>query len=115
MPIVKRLSIIAGLILLLLLSAPVIVLFTLGHSEAALRYVVAQLPTKAGSLEKLQIDNVRGTLAGGFSVERIVIEHDLVYLAQFQIVMWVAQTQPCHRCQISSYLHRGKTYFQAYR
>lgn len=80
MPIVKRLSIIAGLILLLLLSAPVIVLFTLGHSEAALRYVVAQLPTKAGSLEKLQIDDVRGTLAGGFTVERIVIEHDLVYL-----------------------------------
>ena len=66
--------------LLLLLSMPVIALFTLGHSEAALRYAVAQLPTKAGSLEKLQIDNLRGTLAGGFTVDRIVIEHDLVYL-----------------------------------
>lgn len=76
----KRISVIAGLMLLLLLSLPVIALFTLGHSEAALRYAVAQLPTKAGSLEKLQIDNLRGTLAGGFTVDRIVIEHDLVYL-----------------------------------
>jgi len=80
MPVAKRLSIIAGLLLLILLSAPVIALFTIGHSETALRYLVAQIPSKAGSLEKLQINNVRGSLAGGFTVERIVIEHDLVYL-----------------------------------
>lgn len=81
MPSVKRLSIIALVALLLLLSAPVIALFMLGHSEAALRYAVAQLPMKTGSLERLQVENVRGTLAGGFTAERIVIEHDLVFLS----------------------------------
>lgn len=81
MPLVKRLSIIALAALLLLLSAPIIALLTLGHSEAALRYVVAQLPTKAGSLEQLKVENVRGTLAGGFTVDRIVIEHDVVFLS----------------------------------
>ena len=79
MPLVKRLSIIALAALLLLLSAPIIALLTLGHSEAALRYVVAQLPTKAGSLEQLKVENVRGTLAGGFTVDRIVIEHDAFF------------------------------------
>lgn len=76
----KLRSKISLLLLAVVLMSPVAALFTLGYSETALQSLVARLPKSAGPLEKLQIDNVQGSLAGGFSVGVIVIEHDLVHL-----------------------------------
>lgn len=48
------------------------------YTEAGLRFVVARLPEKMGkSNTSLRIEDVRGTIAGGFSAARVVVGHEL--------------------------------------
>jgi len=77
---VKIKSKIALVFLTVLLSSPVALLFALGYSETLLKNTVARLPKSAGAVERLHIEDVKGSLAGGFSVGLIIIEHDLVHL-----------------------------------
>ena len=76
----KRARLILPLLAVVLLTAPLSALWLLGHSEGALRFVVAQLPVSFGTIERLEIREVRGSLAGGFVVGAIEIDHDIVHL-----------------------------------
>lgn len=73
----KRRYLILLLIFLVLLVLPAASLWTLGHSEAALQRLVGMIPERFGALEKLSIRDVRGSLADGFEIGTIEVEHDL--------------------------------------
>ncbi|NDE00681.1 MAG: hypothetical protein EBZ91_02775, partial [Gammaproteobacteria bacterium] len=70
----KLALVLLGVLLLLPLGA----LWALGHSNALVRALVARLPTSLGSIETLQITGVQGTIAGGLSIDRVLIQHDIV-------------------------------------
>ncbi len=48
------------------------------YTEAGLRFAVSMLPEKLGKSQViLQIENVKGTIAGGFSADRVFVGHEL--------------------------------------
>jgi translocation and assembly module TamB len=49
------------------------------YTEAGLRFVVARLPEKMGKVT-LKIENVEGTIAGGFSAHLVEVDHDLTFV-----------------------------------
>jgi translocation and assembly module TamB len=74
----RRLKIAAaslGLLVLVLLLFLAWVIYT----EAGLRFVVAHLPEKLGKVT-LKIEDVRGTIAGGFSAHLVDIDNDLTHV-----------------------------------
>src|SRR5688572_22617454 len=72
----KRLKI-AALIFASLLVVMVALLAWVIYTEAGLRFAVARLPEKMGRSMTLKIDHVSGTIAGGFSANRVDIGHEL--------------------------------------
>ncbi len=65
---------------LLLIALPLIALWTLGHSESALRFVMAKIPSRFGTIERISIRDVQGSLADGVTIGVIDIEHDVVHI-----------------------------------
>ena len=65
---------------LLLCVLPLVALWMLGHSESALRYAVSKIPSRFGTLERLSIRDVRGSLADGVNIGAIDIDHDVVHI-----------------------------------
>ena len=53
-------------------------LATVMHSESALQFIVRQLPERFGSIERLVVKDVSGTLAKGVRIGSLEVEHDLV-------------------------------------
>ena len=49
------------------------------YTETGLRFVVANLPEKLGKVT-LRIENVKGTIAGGFSAQTVDVDHELSYV-----------------------------------
>ncbi len=76
----KRRTTLILLLAALLLVAPLAMLWTLGHSAGALRFVTERIPQRFGRLERFEIRDVRGSLADGFTVGAIDIEHDIVHI-----------------------------------
>lgn len=77
---IRHLSVISLLLLGLLAALPLLALWVLGHSPAALQALVSRLPKQIGPVEYLAVEGVQGSIGGGFSIENIEIRHDLVYL-----------------------------------
>ena len=74
----KRKLKIAALIFGSLLLVLVLFLAWILYTEAGLRFVVASLPEKLGKSQTiLRIDNVQGTIAGGFRSDRAFVGHEL--------------------------------------
>jgi translocation and assembly module TamB len=73
----KRKLKIAALAVLSLVTVLVLFLAWVIYTEAGLRFAVARLPEKIGRSMTLKIVEVRGTIAGGFSAERVDIGHEL--------------------------------------
>jgi translocation and assembly module TamB len=74
----RRFLLLLPLVLLTLLAVGALgALVAVMHSEAALQFVVRQLPERFGTIERLSVKDVRGTLAGGVQVGSIEVEHDL--------------------------------------
>lgn len=71
----KIAALIAGLLVLLLLSLLAWIVYT----EAGLRFAVARLPEKMGKVT-LRIEGVRGTIAGGFSAEYVDVDHTVTHV-----------------------------------
>jgi len=65
---------------LLILALPLVALWMLGHSESALRFALAKIPSRFGTIERLAIRDVKGSLAGGVNIGAIDIEHDVVHV-----------------------------------
>lgn len=76
----KRRTSLLLLIAGVLLSLPVVALWTLGYSESALQRLVSLIPQKIGALQSISIRGVRGSVAGGFEIDSVDVEHDLVTL-----------------------------------
>lgn len=78
----KRKLKIAGLALLALVALLVACLAWVIYTEAGLRFAVARLPAKFGkSQTELVITNVQGTIARGFSAERVDVRHEVTNVA----------------------------------
>ena len=74
----RRLKIVAlafGALVLLL----VLLLAWVIYTEAGLQFAVARLPQKLGSVT-LVIEDVRGTIAGGFSAKHVDVDHALTHV-----------------------------------
>lgn len=76
----KRARLILTLIAVILLTAPLTALWVLGHSESTLRFLLGQIPAQFGTVERLQIRDVGGSLAGGFVIGTVEIDHDVFHL-----------------------------------
>jgi len=74
---VKRRTRLLLVLLVLLLTLPLAALFALTHSEATLQFVARHLPQRFGSIEKLAVTGVQGTLAGGLRIASIEVIHDV--------------------------------------
>ena len=72
----KRRIKIAALISGSLLLLSILLLAWVIYTEAGLRFAVARLPEKMGKVT-LRIDEVKGTIAGGFSAEYVDVDHEL--------------------------------------
>ena len=73
----KRRTRLLLVLLVLLLALPLAALFALTHSEATLQSVARHLPQRFGSIEKLAVTGVQGTLAGGLRIASIEVIHDV--------------------------------------
>ncbi|MBM4216273.1 MAG: hypothetical protein FJ178_00240, partial [Gammaproteobacteria bacterium] len=76
----KRRNLIITIILALVVAIPVAGLWTLGYSEPALQRLISLIPNKVGTLQNISIKEVRGSLAGGFEIGSVDVEHDIVKL-----------------------------------
>ncbi|HUQ11832.1 MAG TPA: hypothetical protein VM146_16075, partial [Steroidobacteraceae bacterium] len=71
---------ITGLVFASLLVVVILLLAWVIHTEAGLRFAVARLPEKMGKSMTLKIGKVSGTIAGGFSADNVVAEHELTHV-----------------------------------
>ena len=74
----RRLLLLPLVLLVLLAAGALGVLLTVMHSEPALQAVLQRLPERFGTVERLSVRDVSGTLAGGVRVGSLEIEHDIV-------------------------------------
>ncbi|MFM7707214.1 MAG: hypothetical protein ACKO9D_04200, partial [Gammaproteobacteria bacterium] len=73
----KRRTRLLLVLLVLLLVLPLAALWALTHSEATLQTIARHLPQRFGSLERLAVTGVQGTLAGGLRIASLEVEHDV--------------------------------------
>jgi translocation and assembly module TamB len=65
--------------LLVLAAIPAALLWFLAYTPEGIRFVVDRVPTRIGPVT-LHIEGASGTVAGGFTVQRFTLEHELVSL-----------------------------------
>jgi translocation and assembly module TamB len=75
----RRIFIILGITLLLVVSVPSAVIYYIAYTEPGLQWLVAHLPKRVGNTE-MEFVGARGTLAGGYTLERFELEHERVHL-----------------------------------
>ncbi|MFM7800426.1 MAG: hypothetical protein ACKPBA_15805, partial [Planctomycetota bacterium] len=73
----KRRTRLLLVLLVLLLVLPLAALWALTHSEATLQTIARHLPQRFGSIERLAVTGVQGTLAGGLRIASLEVEHDV--------------------------------------
>ena len=87
----KRRLKIAGLVFGSLILLLIVLLAWVIYTEAGLRFAVARLPEKMGKVT-LRIDDVHGTIAGGFSAAYVDVDHELsrtqVWKGQARVNFW---------------------------
>ena len=71
----KIAALVFGSLVLVVISLLAWVIYT----EAGLRFAVARLPEKMGKVT-LKIDDVKGTIAGGFQARLVEVDHELTYV-----------------------------------
>ncbi len=77
--VVKKLTLGTALLALLLVGLPTGLLLFLTHTERGLQLIFDNLPAQAGR-STFQAEGAHGTLAGGFRIDRFLLQHDLVAL-----------------------------------
>jgi translocation and assembly module TamB len=76
----RRFTLGTGIALGAALAIPLALLGTLAYTEAGLRFVVERIPERIGKIERLRLEGVSGTLAGGFALRRLELVHERVAL-----------------------------------
>jgi autotransporter translocation and assembly factor TamB len=75
----RRILIILGIALLIVVSVPTAVVYYLAYTQPGLQWVVNHVPRRIGRTQ-LEIVGARGTLARGFTLERFESEHERAHL-----------------------------------
>lgn len=75
----RRLVLISVIVALLVLIVPAALMYYVAYTESGLQFVVSKVPRRVGRAS-LQIDAVRGTLAHGFEIGRLEIDHERSHL-----------------------------------
>jgi translocation and assembly module TamB len=75
----RRILIILGIVLLLAVSVPGAAVYYLAYTEPGLQWLVDHVPKRIGRTE-LAVVGARGTLAGGFTLERFESDHERVHI-----------------------------------
>ena len=76
---VRKLTVTASLLVLLLALVPASLLYYLGYTESGLQFIVANLPQRLGRVT-MHAEGASGTIAHGLKLERFELEHELVSL-----------------------------------
>ena len=76
---IRKITFTASLLVLLLALVPASLLYYLGYTEHGLQFIVANLPARLGRVT-FQAEGATGTLAGGMTLRRFELEHELVSL-----------------------------------
>jgi translocation and assembly module TamB len=75
----RRILIILGIVLLIVVSVPVAGIYYLAYTEPGLQWLADHVPKRIGRTE-LAVVGARGTLAGGFTLERFESDHERVHI-----------------------------------
>jgi translocation and assembly module TamB len=75
----RLLLILACLLVLMVIVAPAVIIWSAVYTESGLEFVARHLPHRIGGVQ-LDISDVTGTLASGVHVARVEIDHELVHL-----------------------------------
>jgi translocation and assembly module TamB len=75
----RLLLILACLLVLLVIVAPAVIIWSAVYTESGLKFVARHVPHRIGGVQ-LDISGVTGTLASGVHVARVEIDHELVHL-----------------------------------
>lgn len=79
MPILRKLTLSAAILLLLLAALPAALLYYFAYTESGLQFIAARVPERIGKVQ-LRVEGVGGTIAGGLTLHRVQLEHELVSL-----------------------------------
>ena len=114
---VKKLTLSAGILVLLLAAIPASLLYFLAYTEAGLQFIVARLPSRIGPVTMLA-EGATGTIAGGLSLQHFHLEHELVSIDVRDVrgrvdvlpLLWQSiQVQDAHVDSLRIDAHRRKT------
>jgi translocation and assembly module TamB len=75
----RRIFIILGIALLLVVSVPAAAIYYIAYTESGLQWLVAHLPRHIGNSD-MEFVGAKGTLARGFTLERFELDHERVHL-----------------------------------
>lgn len=75
----RRILSIIGIAIAFVIAVPAGVLYYLAYTEQGLGFIVSHIPTQIGRTQ-MELVGARGTLAGGFTLERFELEHERVHL-----------------------------------
>ncbi|MBX5459509.1 MAG: translocation/assembly module TamB domain-containing protein [Steroidobacteraceae bacterium] len=75
----RRVLIIVALVIAIAIAIPAVAVYYAAYTESGLQLIVRHIPKRIGRTQ-LEIVGARGTLAGGFTLERLETEHERVHL-----------------------------------
>jgi translocation and assembly module TamB len=75
----RRIFIILGIALLFVVSVPTAAIYYIAYTEPGLQWFVAHLPRHIANTD-MEFVGAKGTLAGGFTLERFELDHERVHL-----------------------------------
>jgi autotransporter translocation and assembly factor TamB len=75
----RRILIIIGIAILFVITVPAGLIYYAAYTEPGLQFIVSHMPKRVGRTQ-LDFVGARGTLAGGFTLQRFELEHERVHL-----------------------------------
>ena len=114
---VKKLTLSAAILVLLLAALPASLLYFLAYTEPGLQFIVARLPSRIGPVTMLA-EGATGTVAGGLALQHFHLEHELVSIDVRDVrgrvdvlpLLWQSiQVQEAHVDSLRIEVHRRKT------
>jgi translocation and assembly module TamB len=115
--VVRKLTLSAAIFVLLLAVIPASLLYYFAYTGSGLQFIAARLPPRIGNV-RLQAEGVSGTIAGGLTLRRFHLEHELVSLtvenlqARLEVLplLWQSvRTQDARIESVRIEVHRRRT------
>ncbi|HEV7715497.1 MAG TPA: hypothetical protein VGO53_07865, partial [Steroidobacteraceae bacterium] len=75
----RRILIIIGIAILFVVTVPAGLVYYMAWTAPGLQFIVRHIPSRIGRTQ-LELSGARGTLAGGFTLDRFELEHERIHL-----------------------------------